>query len=186
MQTNKDLNGTLGGDPRFSTFARLLQSSNAAAVLDGDGEFTVFAPTDEAFSKVPRAVMSKWMNEPGQKILRSLLQYHMVPGRILAGDIATAAARMSSAGEEIRFTDNHGIKVNESSVISQNILATNGVVHALDTVLIRPSEFLTLFPLTPMHADVPKAIPVMSPEADKVITPVAASRTRTRRARFVL
>lgn len=186
MQSNKDLKTTINGDRRFSTFAKILESSNAMALLEDGGEFTVFAPTNDAFTKIPPATMNRWLNEPGQRCLRSLLHYHIIPGKILAGDIATASVRMSSAGEEVRFTDNHGLKVNESRVTSRNILASNGIIHALDTVLIRPSEFLSLFPLEPTYMDIPLALPLLTPEADPLIDPIRSGPHRQAKATYII
>lgn len=186
MQSDKDLKAIINGDYRFSTFAKIMETSNAIALLEAGGEFTVFAPTNDAFTKIPPATMNRWLSEPGQKCLRSLLHYHIVPGTILAGDIATASVRMSSAGEEIRFTNNHGLKVNESNVTSGNILASNGVIHVLDTVLIRPSEFLSLFPLEPRYMDISLALPLIDTETEPGVEPPRSVPHRQAKASYIV
>lgn len=186
MKVSTDIRETLIGDKRFSTFAALMESSGSYSLLDNGGEFTVFAPTNEAFERVPKVTMEKWQNEPGQGCLRSLLHYHIVPGRILAGDLSGAAIRRSAQGEEIRFDDRVGLKVNESSVISKNILASNGVIHSLDTVLIRPSEFISLFPLTPIPREIPAATLDLPPSLNPDNRPARPQGNRYRRSTFVL
>lgn len=181
MQSYKDLRATINGDRRFTTFAKIMESSNAIALLEDGGEFTVFAPTNHAFIKISRSTMNEWLNEPGQRSVRSLLHYHIVPDKILAGDIATASVRMSCSGEEIAFTDIQGLRVNRSKITSRNIIASNGVIHALDTVLLSPTEVQKAMSIE----ETPQAIPVLLPEFDPIKEPIRSSRRRTMRATSV-
>ncbi|MEP6848150.1 MAG: fasciclin domain-containing protein [Acidobacteriota bacterium] len=124
---------------KFSTFSRLLGTSGANAIFSEAGTFTVFVPTDDAFAKIPDTLMNELLNEPGQAKLKALLSYHIVPTRIDAVNLATIKRATTVSGQEVKFTDASGIKVNGSSVQARNIEAANGVIHALDTVLTAPA-----------------------------------------------
>ncbi len=135
MTDRLNLTDTLANQGKFSTFTKLMASSGANEVLSGPGAFTVLVPTNEAFSKIPTIIMSELLNEPGQIQLKSLLSYHILPVKVMAASIGAAQTRLSFTGEELRFADSNGLKVNGATILSRNIEATNGVIHALDTVL---------------------------------------------------
>ncbi len=135
MTDRLNLTDTLANQGKFSTFTKLMASSGANEVLSGPGAFTVFVPTNEAFSKIPTIIMSELLNEPDQIQLKSLLSYHILPVKVMAASIGAAQTRLSFTGEELRFADSNGLKVNGATILSRNIEATNGVIHALDTVL---------------------------------------------------
>ena len=135
MTDRLNLIDTIAKQDKFSTFSKLMASSGAIDVFTGGGDFTIFVPTNEAFSKVPTIIMSELLNEPNQVQLKALLSYHIIRGKVMAGSLGTMPTRNSSTGEELRFADSNGLKVNGAIIQSRNIEATNGVVHALDTVL---------------------------------------------------
>ncbi len=135
MTDRLNLTDTLAGQQKFSTFTKLMASSGANDVLSGPGAFTVLVPTNEAFSKIPTIIMSELLNEPGQIQLKSLLSYHILPVKVMAASIGATQTRLSCTGEELRFADSNGLKVNGATILSRNIEATNGVIHAVDTVL---------------------------------------------------
>lgn len=139
MTDRQSLIETIAREPRFSKFSSYIQMSGADAALTQRGQFTVFVPSDEAFAKIPDAEMSALLNEPGRKRLKALLSYHIVPGKIMAASVGSEPVRNSISGEEIKFADYRGLKVNGIGLLRRNIEATNGVVHSLDTVLTRPS-----------------------------------------------
>jgi hypothetical protein len=126
---------TIAQQDKFSTFTRLMASSGANDVFKGEGPFTVFVPTNDAFAKVPTKIMNELLNERDQIQLRALLSYHIVPGKIMAANMGGTPTRNAFTGEELRFSDSNGLKVNGAIVQARNIEATNGVVHSLDTVL---------------------------------------------------
>jgi len=130
---------TIAKNPVLSTFSRLLGSSKATELLTGDGPWTVFAPTDDAFRKVPEDQMKALIQEPGQTKLLALLSYHIVPSRMHANDFIGMKNAKSVAGPSLSFTDQNGIKVNGAGVQGRNYEATNGIVHTLDTVLAPPA-----------------------------------------------
>jgi uncharacterized surface protein with fasciclin (FAS1) repeats len=138
MSANLNLIDTIASDSKFSAFSRMMASSGANEVFDGEGPFTVFVPTNDAFGKIPDELMLELLNQAGQLSLKALLTYHIVRGKVMAANVASKLTRESMTGEEISFADKNGLKVNKSSLQSRNIEASNGVVHALDTVLERP------------------------------------------------
>ena len=130
---------TIAKNPILSTFSRLLGTSKADELLKGDGPWTVFAPTDDAFRKIPETQLNEMIHEPGQPKLKSLISYHIVPAKMNTADFAGMQNAASVAGPVLNFTDQNGIKVNGAGVQGRNFEATNGVVHTLDTVLASPA-----------------------------------------------
>jgi phosphate binding protein len=131
------------GNPDFSTLVGLVQSAGLADVLASDGPFTVFAPTNEAFAKLPQSVVDLLGSDP--ELLTHVLTYHVVSGKVTAADATTMMApsmEMGSVGGEpvgseldVKVGDD-GVTVNGAAVVSADIEASNGVIHAIDTVLI--------------------------------------------------
>jgi uncharacterized surface protein with fasciclin (FAS1) repeats len=138
MSDRVNLMETLGQIGMFSAFTRMMRTSAAAELLDGAGPFTVFAPTNDAFGKIPDDEVSDMINEKDQVRLKALLSYHIVPGKLFAANLPGRSPMMSVSGSAITVTDQHGLKINGSGVLSRNIEATNGVIHGLDTVLTQP------------------------------------------------
>lgn len=140
MSDKLNLIDTIAKEDKFSTFTRLMRSSNATDVFDGEGPFTVFVPTNDAFAKISDARINELVNETDQKKLKTLLSYHILPGKVMAANLISAANRKAVTGQELMFTDVNGLKVNGASIQARNLEATNGVVHALDTVLTPSTE----------------------------------------------
>ena len=138
MTENLTLINTIAENPMLSTFSRLLTTSKANERLSEEGQWTVFAPTDDAFRKVPDAQMKELVQEPGQAKLRALIAYHILPTKMTEKNFAGLKTAASVAGPELRFTDQNGLKVNGAGVQGRNFEATNGIVHTLDTVLAPP------------------------------------------------
>jgi uncharacterized surface protein with fasciclin (FAS1) repeats len=136
MSDRLNLIDTIAKQDQFSTFSRLMRTSKANDIFNGPGDFTVFAPTNDAFAKMPDATMNGLTSEEGQKRLRELLSYHILPGKVMAASLPSAPVRKAFNGEELMFTDISGLKVNGASIQARNLEATNGVAHALETVLI--------------------------------------------------
>ena len=136
MTDKLNLIDTIAKTDMFSVFSRLLGTSGAAEALSDGGDFTVFAPTNDAFGKIPDKQMNALVQEPRQTTLRELLSYHIVPRRLLASDLCPTLAAEALTGVEVRFRDDRGLKVNDSGVQARNIEASNGVIHAIDQVLL--------------------------------------------------
>ena len=139
MSETQRLIETIEGVDMFSVFARLMRTSGANDLISGEGSFTVFAPTNDAFGKIPDRVMNGWISEPGQERLKKALSYHIVPTKIMAASLGATRTAESVSGELMKFTDLSGLRVNRCGVQARNMMATNGVVHALDTVLTPPT-----------------------------------------------
>lgn len=150
MTDKLNLIETIAKNDTFSTFSRLMGTSHANEAFSAGGDFTVFAPTNDAFGKIPERQMDALLNEPGQASLKKLLSYHILPGKMFAANLSSKLSTPTITGSEIRISDSHGLKINESGVQARNIEASNGVVHALDTVLNFDSKTFTTGPLTPV------------------------------------
>ena len=143
MTDRVNLIDTIAKQDMFSTFARLLRSSKAEELLSPDGNFTVFAPTNDAFGKMPDAQMNGLLSEKDQVRLKALLSYHIIPAKLFAANLNGAGATKSVSGQDVTFSDTGGLKINASGLQARNIEATNGIVHAIDTVLTPPAVAAT-------------------------------------------
>lgn len=138
MSIKLDLVETIARQDNFSTFSEIMRTSGADDVFNGAGDFTVLAPTNDAFEKFSEERLSKLVNEEKQLQLRALLMYHILPGKVMATGLKTGK---SVTGQEIMVTDITGIKINSAKLEARDLEATNGVVHAIDTVLAPPAHF---------------------------------------------
>lgn len=138
MSDKLNLIETLAHEQKWSTFSRILASTGADAWINGDGEFTVFAPTNDAFGKIPDAKMTELLNEPNQAMLKSLISYHILKGKLQSANFTAKANRDAVTGEVLTFTESDGLKINGARIQARNIEATNGVIHQIDTVLAPP------------------------------------------------
>jgi uncharacterized surface protein with fasciclin (FAS1) repeats len=135
MNNKLNLIETIANKDMFSVFSRLMGTSHANEAFSAGGNFTVFVPTNDAFGKIPDRQMNDLLNEKDQTALKALLSYHILPGKFFAANIASSHSKPTITGAEVKFTDFGGLKVNDSGVQARNIEASNGVIHALDTVL---------------------------------------------------
>jgi transforming growth factor-beta-induced protein len=125
-------------DGRFTTLVTALQAAGLAEALQGEGPFTVFAPTDEAFAAVPADTMAALGADPA--LLSSVLTYHVVPGKVMAADVVNLAAAETVQGEPISIAvDGESVMVNNAQVTATDIEATNGVIHVIDAVILPES-----------------------------------------------
>ena len=140
MSDKLNLIETIAKEDKFSVFSRLLGTSGANSVFSTPGQFTVFAPTNDAFGKIADKRMDGLLNEPNQTELKALLSYHVMPGKVLASTMGAMMTRASVTGEDIAFSDTNGLKVNGAGVQARNLEASNGVIHQIDTVLTAPPK----------------------------------------------
>jgi uncharacterized surface protein with fasciclin (FAS1) repeats len=125
------------GDPRFSTLVRATQTAGLVETLSGPGPFTVFAPTNDAFNKLPAGTLDSLLQN--QEQLRAVLTYHVVPGRATAADVQGRPSANTVQGAPINFNASGGtVRANNATVIQADVGASNGVIHAIDTVLLPP------------------------------------------------
>ncbi len=122
------------------TFNTLVAAVDAAGLVDtlkGPGPFTVFAPTDEAFAKLPDGTVESLLQPENRDKLVAILTYHVVPGKTLSGDIAGKSLQVGTVqGQDIDIDARDGVKVDQANVIQADVEASNGVIHVIDTVLI--------------------------------------------------
>jgi uncharacterized surface protein with fasciclin (FAS1) repeats len=133
MAANKDIVDTAKGAGNFNTLATAIEKADLASTLKGKGPFTVFAPTDEAFAKIPKEELDKILADKGK--LQKLLKAHVVSGKVLAKDVKPGDKK-SVEGAMLKVTTADGVKVNDAKVVKTDVIATNGVIHAIDTVIM--------------------------------------------------
>jgi uncharacterized surface protein with fasciclin (FAS1) repeats len=120
----------------FSTLVTALQAADLVDTLRGDGPFTVFAPTDEAFAKLPAGTIESLLADI--PTLADILTYHVVSGRVFSGDVVNLDAAPTVQGQSIRISVGmDGVMLNDASTVAAtDVLATNGVIHVIDTVIL--------------------------------------------------
>ena len=138
MSDRLDLIETIASQDQFSTFSRIMETSGINDVLGGGGSFTIFAPTNDAFAKIPDEKLDALLNEDKQTQLKALMSYHILPGKVMAASLKSAK---SLTGQEIMITDINGIKINSAVLQGRNLEASNGVVHGIDSVLRPPIPY---------------------------------------------
>lgn len=122
----------------FKTLVTAVQKAGLVETLKGPGPFTVFAPTDEAFAKVPKDVLDGLLADP-QK-LGAVLKYHVVAGKVMAADVKTGAVP-TVEGSKARLTAKGGkVMINQANVVKADIETSNGVIHVIDTVILPPAK----------------------------------------------
>ncbi len=126
----------LVGNPDFSTLVAAVQAAGLVETLSGDGPFTVFAPTNEAFAKVPEETLATLLTPEGKDQLTAILTYHVVPAKVMAADVKTMKAPTVEGTEADVVVSDDGVMVDDSKVIETDMVASNGVIHAIDTVLM--------------------------------------------------
>ena len=138
--SEKDIVDTAVGAGSFNTLVAAVQAAGLVDVLKGDGPYTVFAPTDEAFAKLPEGTVETLLKPENKDKLVAILTYHVVPGKVMSTDIAGKKADVASVqGGEISVDATDGVKVDNAKVIAADVEASNGVIHVIDTVILPKS-----------------------------------------------
>ena len=104
--------------------------------MQGDGPFTVFAPTDEAFAKLPKGTVEDLLKPENKQKLVSILTYHVVPAKVMASDVKTMKAKTVNGQELALQVNGSDVKVGKANVVKTDVAASNGVIHVIDTVLL--------------------------------------------------
>ena len=121
----------------FDTLVAAVKAADLVDTLKGDGPFTVFAPTDAAFAKLPAGTVENLLKPENRGQLVAVLTYHVVPGQIMSSDIAGKRADVATVqGQTIDVDATSGVRVNEATVTTADVLASNGVIHVIDTVML--------------------------------------------------
>lgn len=129
----KDIVDTAINAGNFKTLVTALKAADLVKTLKGKGPYTVFAPTDEAFAKIPKADLDALLAD--KEKLSAVLTYHVVPGKVMAKDVKAGDVATVN-GKTIKVTTDGGVLVNTSKVTATDIKASNGVIHVIDTVLM--------------------------------------------------
>jgi len=136
-QATHDIVDTAVGAGQFTTLVTAVKAAGLVDVLKSDGPFTVFAPTDEAFAKIPEQQLQALLKD--QEALKAVLTYHVVPGKVMAADVVELNSADTVQGEPVRIAVKDGtVMINNAKVIKTDIDCTNGVIHVIDTVLMPP------------------------------------------------
>jgi uncharacterized surface protein with fasciclin (FAS1) repeats len=129
----KDIVDTAVANGNFKTLATALQAAGLVETLKGKGPFTVFAPTDAAFAKIPKADLDALLKDKAK--LTAVLTYHVVPGKVMAKDVKAGKVK-TVQGSELTITTTGGVMVDNAKVTATDVAADNGVIHVIDTVVI--------------------------------------------------
>ncbi|HET9697451.1 MAG TPA: fasciclin domain-containing protein [Terriglobales bacterium] len=133
----KDIVDTAVSAGQFNTLAKALEAAGLVDTLKGKGPFTVFAPTDEAFAKLPAGTVQDLLKPENKSKLVAILTYHVVPGDVKASDVVKLTSAKTVNGEPLKIATMGGnVTVNDANVVKTDILCSNGVIHVIDTVLL--------------------------------------------------
>lgn len=139
-----DIVDTAAKNGSFNTLVAAVKAAGLVDTLKGKGPFTVFAPTDEAFAKLPKATLESLLKPENKQKLVSILTYHLVAGQYDAARITAAKAKQfgikSVQGANIAVDLRDGVKVSGANVVKTDVLTSNGVIHVIDTVILPPAK----------------------------------------------
>jgi len=136
----KDIVDTAVAAGSFKTLAKALEAADLVQTLKGPGPFTVFAPTDEAFAKLPAGTLESLLKPENRAKLQRILTYHVVAGRVMAADVVKLRSAQAVSGDSITIaTRKGGVMVDNAHVVKTDIAASNGVIHVIDSVIL-PAE----------------------------------------------
>lgn len=135
----KDIVDTAVAAEKFKTLVAAVKAGDLVEVLKGEGPFTVFAPTDKAFSKIPKEQLEVLLKD--EEKLQAVLTYHVVPGKVMAADVVKLKSAKTVLKKPVEITVTEGkVKINKANVLKTDIECSNGVIHVIDAVLMPPAE----------------------------------------------
>ena len=120
----------------FKTLVAAVQAAELVDTLKGPGPFTVFAPTDDAFGKLPATAIADLLKPENKAKLQGVLTYHVVAGKALAADVLKLKSAKSVQGQDLTINTADGVKIDGSNVVQTDIVCTNGVIHVIDSVML--------------------------------------------------
>lgn len=132
----KDIVAVAAGNDDFSTLVAAVKAAGLVETLQGEGPFTVFAPTNDAFAKLPAGTVENLLKPENKDQLVSILTYHVVPGKVMAADVVGLSEADTVQGSKITIDTADGVKVDNANVVVTDINASNGVIHVIDRVII--------------------------------------------------
>lgn len=134
---SQDIVDIAAGNEAFSTLVAAVQAAGLVDTLKSEGPFTVFAPTNDAFAKLPEGTVESLLEPENKDQLTAILTYHVVPGKVMAADVTGLSSATTVQGSDISITVEGGVvMVDEATVTATDIEASNGVIHVIDTVII--------------------------------------------------
>lgn len=138
-QPTKDIVDTAIGAGQFKTLVTAVKAADLVETLKGKGPFTVFAPTDEAFAKIPQDKLEALLKD--KKALSAVLTYHVVPGKVMAADVVKLNSAKTVQGQSVAIVAKDGrVTINGANVLKTDIVCGNGVIHVIDAVILPSSE----------------------------------------------
>ncbi|MDW4500070.1 fasciclin domain-containing protein [Sulfitobacter sp. D35] len=135
-QDSKDVVDTAVDAGSFTTLVAAVEAAGLVETLKGEGPFTVFAPTDEAFAALPEGTVDTLLQPENKDQLVSILTYHVVPGKVMSTDLSDGMAATTVQGGDLNVDLSDGVKINDATVTQPDIEASNGVIHVVDTVIL--------------------------------------------------
>jgi uncharacterized surface protein with fasciclin (FAS1) repeats len=139
QRAEKDIVDTAVGAGQFNTLVKLVQEADLVDALRGEGPFTVFAPTDEAFAKLPKKQVDALLKD--KEALRRVLLYHVVQGKVMASDVTKMRSAKTLQGQNINIrVRNNTVRINDAKVVKADIVCSNGVIHVIDKVILPPNR----------------------------------------------
>lgn len=133
---SKDIVDTAVGAGSFTTLVAAVEAAGLVETLKGEGPFTVFAPTDDAFAKLPAGTVEDLLKPENTDKLTAILTYHVVPGKVMSTDLSEGLKAATVQGSEVTITLEGGPKVDGAMIVTPDIEASNGVIHVIDTVIM--------------------------------------------------
>jgi uncharacterized surface protein with fasciclin (FAS1) repeats len=135
----KDIVDTAVAAGQFNTLVKAVQAAGLVDTLKGTGPFTVFAPTDAAFAKLPAGTLENLLKPENQEKLKAILLYHVVAGEVTSKQVIKLHSVKTVGGQELTIKTMDGkVMVNDATVVTPDVMATNGVIHVIDAVLLPP------------------------------------------------
>ncbi len=136
---SKDIVDTAVSAGSFSTLVAAVQAAELVDTLKGEGPFTVFAPTDEAFAALPEGTVETLLKPENKEQLVAVLTYHVVPGKVMSGDLSDDMTAATVQGGDITIDLDSGVMINDANVVQADIETSNGVIHVIDKVILPAS-----------------------------------------------
>ncbi len=137
MKSSPDIVDIAASNDAFHTLVAAASAAGLVDTLKSDGPFTVFAPTDDAFAKLPAGTVESLLLPENKAKLAAILTYHVIPGKVMAADLAGQRLSVATVnGKNVHVNGTHGVRVNKARVIQADVEASNGVIHVIDSVLL--------------------------------------------------
>ena len=136
---SQDIIGVVESNSSFTMLAKALKAAGLEDTLKGDGPFTVLAPSDAAFAKLPQDAVQDLLKPENKEVLVKILTYHVVPGRVLSTDLTSGEVKSVEGGPiSVKVDPASGVQVNDATVVQPDVKASNGVIHVIDNVILPP------------------------------------------------